>query len=262
MAGRKKKQKCPEVAGWMTTFTDMTTLLLTFFILMFTTAEVDGYELKLILSSFTGSFGIMPGGLTLQDGPLAQMGMTVETLPSKEAADNLAKAVKEAESQFKPETTQKKIKVTDNVRGLIISIPAQAYFEPDSAELKPKGKVILEKVSRLLLNLKSDYGVNNQVEIEGHASKEPESTSFRNNLSHIWERNLDLSLERAKNVEKYLIEKYQEKGERPIIEKRKGKLPIAKFVAKGFGEFQPLENNDSPESRYWNRRVDIVINRD
>ncbi len=248
---RNKKQKCPRIAGWMTTFTDMTTLLLTFFILMFTVAEIDGYELRLILSSFTGSFGVMEGGLTLQKGPLAEMGMTVETLPSKKAANKLSKAFNEADSDFKSKI-DRRIKMTENLRGYIISIPAQAYFEQGSASLTPKGKELMEKIAKLIKNIKTNTGINSQIEIEGHASREPEGNKMY--------RNLELSTARAITIERFFIE---ESGVSPTIDRSdQGKSPLAKFVVKGFGEFQPLETNDFEAGRASNRRVDIVIKRD
>ena len=53
-ADKKRKKKCPPegAAEWLVTYGDMTTLLLTFFVLMFTTATVDGYKLKMILAAF------------------------------------------------------------------------------------------------------------------------------------------------------------------------------------------------------------------
>ena len=266
MADRKKEKKCEKgAAAWLLTYGDMTTLLLTFFILMFTVAEIDGHELKLILSSFTGSFGIMDGGLTLQPGPLAQMGMTVETLPSKKAAQKLSKALKEAQNEFKPEQKARRIRVSEDVRGLVISMAGQTYFEPDSAVIKPEGKRVLEKVARLILSIKANTGTDKQVEIEGHASLEPETVidkeKFNISKPKIWKRNLQLSTDRAKNVEIFLIERFIEREVLPVI-KLSDKKQIAKFVAKGYGEFQPLESNETPEERAWNRRVDIVIKRD
>ncbi|GMT49465.1 MAG: flagellar motor protein MotB [bacterium] len=261
-AVRKKKTKCPQMAGWMTTFMDMTTLLLTFFILMFTVAEIDGDELKLILSSFTGSFGVMPGGMTLQKGPLAEAGMTVETLPSKRAAEKLAKAFKEQTSKWKSPQTSRRIKVTEDIRGYVISIPGQAFFEPDKSEINDRGKELLGEIARLLLRLRVES--DTQVEIEGHASLEQYDGVKSGELSSQWERNLDLSTDRAKNVEKFFIRIFKDNKSPPIINigDKKNKKYIAKFIAKGYGEFEPLESDENPEARASNRRVDIIIKRD
>ncbi|MBA7634693.1 hypothetical protein ES703_42283 [subsurface metagenome] len=62
MPRKKKCPKCEEGApDWLLTYGDMTTLLLTFFIMMFTTAEVDGSELRMILAAFQG-LGNLRGG--------------------------------------------------------------------------------------------------------------------------------------------------------------------------------------------------------
>ena len=65
----------------MLTYGDMVTLLLTFFVMMYTTAEVDGSQLKLILAAFSG-LGVLEGGNTLQAGELAELGNNIMSLPS------------------------------------------------------------------------------------------------------------------------------------------------------------------------------------
>mgnify|MGYP001062106545 CR=1 FL=1 len=51
---KKERRKEEGTPDWMVTYGDMTTLLLTFFIMMFTTAEIDGSELRMILAAFQG----------------------------------------------------------------------------------------------------------------------------------------------------------------------------------------------------------------
>ena len=108
--GREKK--CPTPAngtpGWMTTFGDMNSLLLVFFIAMLTSAEVDGREMHLILSAFDGSMGALEGGNTLSKGELAELGNTVESLPAIEVGNQLAKAVKESVEMLSPEIKARK----------------------------------------------------------------------------------------------------------------------------------------------------------
>ena len=86
MPNPKKRERRVEEGSpqWMVTYGDMTTLLLTFFILMFTTAEIDGAELRMILAAFQG-LGTFRGGNTLQVGKLAELGHTIMSLPSREA---------------------------------------------------------------------------------------------------------------------------------------------------------------------------------
>ena len=85
MAGLKKKQSCPEgTPDWMLTYGDMTTLILTFFVLLYTAATISGSKLQLIIAAFTG-LGNLTGGNTLQVGKLAELGNDVMTLPSQQS---------------------------------------------------------------------------------------------------------------------------------------------------------------------------------
>ena len=79
---KQKKEECPALAEWQTTFSDMNQLLLTFFVLLISMAHFDVTEVQLILSPFQGGFGILPGGNTLNPGKLADMGNSMENLPS------------------------------------------------------------------------------------------------------------------------------------------------------------------------------------
>jgi len=114
MVIKKEKRKKRGTPAWMVTYGDMTTLLLTFFILMFTTAEIEGRELQLILSAFRGSLGMHTGGLTLSKGVLAELGQQIETLPSKEKGERLAKAVEKAVAIFQPEVKSRNVKITED----------------------------------------------------------------------------------------------------------------------------------------------------
>src|SRR6056297_3644049 len=123
MARPGKCKKCPPegAADWMLTYGDMVTLLLTFFVMMYTTAEVDGSQLKLILAAFSG-LGVLEGENTLQAGELAELGNNIMTLPSVDKGRALDKARKRAISQFQPEIKSKKVRVTEDERGLVISL--------------------------------------------------------------------------------------------------------------------------------------------
>ncbi len=234
---RKKERKGPRATpGYMTTFGDMMNLLLTFFILLLTTATIQGREFKLILSAFTGSFGMMSGGLTLSKGKLADMGMTIETLPSTQKGRKMAKARKKATHIFKPEIAAKKIRIREDERGLVITLMNDAYFDKAKYDLTSEIKEALDKVSVMLQNPE----IKNKVRIEGHTDNTPlkKDTIPRDN----WE----LSSQRSVSVVKYLIEQ--------------GVAP-QRLSAAGLGEYRPLpgNTNDTPEERALNRRIEIIL---
>ena len=91
MAERKKKQKIEDMPApaYMTTYGDMVTLLLTFFVLMYSAETAKGEDVQVILSAFKG-MGMMSGGNTLEEGKLAELGNTVDSLPSLEKGRSLS----------------------------------------------------------------------------------------------------------------------------------------------------------------------------
>ncbi len=91
----------------------------------------------------------------------------------------------------------------------------------------------LDKIAKIL----SSYP-ENTIMVEGHTDNVPISTKrFRDNWA--------LSTERALAVLNYLL--------------RNTKLDPVRFAAAGYGEYQPIVSNDTPENKALNRRVDIVV---
>ncbi len=236
MPRAKKCPKCEEGApDWLLTYGDMTTLLLTFFIMMFTTAEVDGSELRMILAAFQG-LGSLRGGNTLQVGKLAELGHTIMSLPSRERGSALDKARKTAISQFQPELKTKKVRIKEDERGLIISLAADSFFKPASGEIDiEESRKVLQRVS-VLLSAPELQG--RKFRIEGHTDSAPTDPAGE------WPTNWELSAARAVNVLHYLIDFG--------VDQRR-------FQVAGFADTVPLASNDTPEGRAYNRRVDIII---
>lgn len=234
---KQKKKKCPPegAADWLLTYGDMTTLLLTFFVLMYTTATVDGYKLKLILSAFSG-LGMFQGGMTLQAGRLAELGNTIESLPSMNRGRALDEARKKAVSLFQPEIKSQKVRVKEDERGLIISLAADSFFRPASAEVNiDETRDLLQRVAELLRSEELEEKI---FRIEGHTDSMPTDPGGP------WETNWELSAARSVNTLHYLVDF-------GVNEDR--------FQVAGFADTVPLASNETREGRAYNRRVDIVI---
>jgi len=219
----------------MLTYGDMVTLLLTFFVMLLTTATVDGHELRLILAAFPG-LGNLTGGNTLEAGPLAELGNTIESLPSMERGRALDQARREAISIFNPEIQSQQVRVQEDERGLVISLASDAFFDPASAEVNiEQTRSILQKLARLLNDDQLD---ERTFRIEGHTDSMPTDPNGP------WPSNWDLSVARSLNVFKYL----QEFG-----------VNEDQFQVMGLGDTRPLYDNATPEGRAYNRRVDVII---
>ncbi len=232
----KKCPKCEEgAADWLLTYGDMVTLLLTFFIMMFTTAEVDGSELRMILAAFQG-LGSLRGGNTLSVGKLAELGNSIMALPSRERGSALDKARKTAISTFQPELRTKKIRITEDERGLVISLAADSFFKRASAEVDiEEARSMLQRVAALLSS--ADLG-DRRFRIEGHTDSLPTDPDGP------WPTNWELSAARSMNVLHYLVDF-------GVNERQ--------FQVAGFADTVPLAANDSAEGRAYNRRVDIIL---
>ncbi len=223
----------------MVSWSDMTTLLLTFFIVMLSFAEIDGKDFYLVLTSFRGSLGMMTGGYSLSAGRLVEMGQNMKNLPATSKGNSLSNSVRKAVSMFKPELKTKKIRVSEDERGLVITLASDAFFDQGSAALKNEMKPVLNKVGNVIKN------IPNFVRIEGHTDGSP--ISYKSE-GRGYPTNWELSSARSVNVLRYLSEDEGVNGK--------------KLSAVAFGDQRPLDSNDTPEGRAYNRRVDVVILRD
>ena len=238
MVHKKKKEK-KGAPAWMTSFADMVTLLLTFFILMFNMNDITGRDFYLVLSSFKGSLGMFQGGSSLSKGRLEELGFNMLNLPSRQQGRALAKSLKRAIEAFKPEIQSKKIRVMEDERGLVITLSGDAYFAPGSARLREDTKGVLNKVAHIVRL------VPNLLRIEGHTDNRPIPPR---GVKEGYETNWELSSARAISVLRYLAE---EKSVRP-----------EQMSSVAYGQFRPIDDNNMPEGRAYNRRVDLVILRD
>jgi chemotaxis protein MotB len=125
------QEKCVIVkkgaAEWMTTYSDMVTLLLCFFVLLMNPEAIDGARMELIMYSFNG-LGPLAGGNTLEVGELAELGNSIMAMPSQSKGAGLDQARKTAVSLFKPEIQSDKVKVSEDERGLIITLASDVFF--------------------------------------------------------------------------------------------------------------------------------------
>ena len=235
-----KKRKKNEVKGpppWMVTMGDMNNLLMCFFIIMMGEETViSADDFRMAVSSFRGNIGMMEGGSSLSKGSLAEMGQSVMTLPSAEKGKALGKRVSKAAEIFKPEIAAKAVRISEDERGLIISLASDLFFDSGSAKLKSEMRPVLTKVSNIIRS------TPNFVRIEGHTdSNVIRQTQLREGYRTNWE----LSASRSLAVLLYMT------NEESVNPKQLSSV--------AFGEFRPIDKNDTPEGRAYNRRVDIVI---
>jgi chemotaxis protein MotB len=184
----------------------------------------------------TVGLGALIGGNTLSPGKLAELGNTVATMPATKKGSSLGDAKRNAESFFAAELRSNKIRITTDERGLVISLTSDAFFNPASDQIN------LEESREILLQLavflsSNDLG-NHKLRIEGHTDSTPTDPNGP------WKSNWQLSTARSISVLSFLTDV-------GVVENR--------FQVAGFADTVPIANNNTPEGRAYNRRVDIII---
>ena len=236
MAKEKKEPEKPSTA-WQGTYGDMITLMLCFFVMLYDPTEIDITQLATITQSLQmNETESVNGGMSLSTGKLSDLGNTINSLPAIEKGRSLGLAKKKAVSLFAPDIKSNRITITSDERGLVISLAADNFFEEGSADLN------IDETRETLLRLsdffKDSELKNRRFRIEGHTDNTPVAADSK------FISNWELSAGRAMNVLHYLADFGVDEN---------------KFSVAGYADTRPKFSNDSPETRAYNRRVDIII---
>ncbi len=157
----------------------------------------------------------------------------VQTIKSlSQQLDELRSTKAELERQLQKEIARGDVSVTMGQRGLVVTVVAEVLFGSGKAKVKPQGQTVLNKVANVLGPMSED------IAIEGHTDNVPIKFSR-------WKSNWELSAQRALNVLHYFED---DKGINP-----------QRLSATGYGPYQPIASNDTPEGKQMNRRVEIII---
>lgn len=233
---RKKKHVEEEGGGerWLITYADLITLLLAFFILMYTMSKQDSKKYQEVAAHlkaiFTGSTAILATGNVAGKVPIE--------LSFKGGAENVAALKEQLEKELREigdkgaADTMQKISLISDERGLVVRAMEKAFFDTGKADLTSRARSALDSITPVLLSMP------NHMRVEGHTDNVPINTSeFRSN----WE----LSVRRATEVVRYLIEQHG--------------FPPGRISASGYAEYRPIASNDTAEDRAKNRRIEIII---
>ncbi|QQY80728.1 chemotaxis protein MotB [Keratinibaculum paraultunense] len=229
MRKRRRKEEESNVGNWLTTYSDMVTLLLCFFVLLFSFSEIDAQKFRSIMSSFQGGTGVLEGGTTLDlnENLESSEGLLEEDLEElKDILEKYADSIGLGEE----------IILSVEERGLVVRFMDSVLFDSGKADLKPESKKILKNVADIL---NRDEFKDKLIKVEGHTDTDPIIYSKK------YPTNWELSAIRATNVLRYLVEEGNIKGSR--------------ISSSGYSYYRPIAPNDTPENKAKNRRVDIVI---
>lgn len=148
--------------------------------------------------------------------------------------DELSRAKGALEQKLSGEINDKQIKLQMMEKGLVITVVGDLLFDSGKAKIRPEAYPLLEKVSSVLKDNMSQFNIG----IEGHTDNVPiKHSGYKSN----WE----LSTTRALSVLHYLADVQGVSAER--------------LSAIGYGEYRPVDSNETKSGRKQNRRVEIVI---
>lgn len=216
-------------ADWIVTYGDMMSLLLTFFILLVSMADIQKQKYEALVESLRRSFGTSAG--TASGGPgapmLKGMGVSNRQTPSQPKSENGAKKGTKEDGPRGPYHRTMIIRPGRNP-----TLGGVIYFDETSSELSPQNREVLQRTANLF------RGKLQKVEVRGHSSSYPlpPDSPYANH----W----DLAYARCRHTMEYL-------GQLGVDPKR---IRIA--VA---GDNEPLHTSPDPLLRKENARVEVFM---
>lgn len=232
MPKKKEEEQSGGAPEWMVTFSDAMTLLMVFFILLFSMSTIDEKKEQKLTSAFNDIFN--GGG----SNPISDEGIGDDIFMNSEDGENgFEDQINETLLDTLKEVIHNKglqdfISVERVERGVSVILVDSLLFQSGSDDLKLESKEVLLDIATVLNE------IDNQIIIEGHTDNLPINTyKFASN----WE----LSASRAVVVTRFLVE---HAGIKPT-----------RISAQGYGEFRPIVINDTAENKAKNRRVNILI---
>lgn len=234
---------------WLLTYADLITLLMVFFIVLYSISQMDKAKYIQLAQALQASFlrsnvsnSLLEVSPTPVDSEAKLPHAAANSLEGTRGPDpaqarqaeglRLQEVGRLVQKELQAAGLAGKVTVTLEEQGLVVSFPELIFFEKGYADLKPASRAILHRIAPVLAKIPNDLSV------EGHTDDLPINT-FR------YPSNWELSVARAVVVARYLVE---QEG-----------LPPTRLSATGYGEWRPRFPNDTEENRAKNRRVDLVI---
>lgn len=244
MSNKRKKKGGDEenVERWLLTYSDMITLLMAFFIMMYSMSVISLSKFQRVAASIRSSFGnkVADGGTSVMQSsagktvmnPAGGNSIVPSILPNSNPLIP-GKVANQIRQYIKQNHLENVLRVQETQRGLVVSmLTDKVMFQKGRADLTPEAIRLLNTVAGLIAK------TNSHIRVEGNTDNLPINTErFPSN----WE----LSTARASIVVRHLIEKC-------------GIAPD-RLSAAGYADSRPVYPNDTEYHRRLNRRVDLVI---
>lgn len=253
-------QKQTNIPAWMVTYADLMSLLLCFFVLLLSFAEIDAQKFRRVADELSKAFGVQRDieAMQIPMGTSAVMQNFSPATPDRTLIEEIRQRTMQHQPQLESmrnmletQQRQRSLQVASRVEALlaaslpegvaeitvdetrvVVRIAENGTFSSGTATVTPAFNSLLQELALLLGEL------TGTVSIEGHTDNVPIRTAqFRSN----W----DLSAMRAASVANVLV--------------ASGEITPARLFIQGFAETRPLATNATPDGRAANRRVEMTI---
>lgn len=211
---------------WLTTFNDMITLLMVFFVLLFSMGSLDVKRFKHFQNALQSAMGI------LNAGRHAPVGIITDQPPVPGQETESGEGTLPSGSRPSSEIDTRGLEAVYTSDGIHLTLDDKLLFGTGSTRLTAGGEALLNRVSHIIKPLKRT------IRVEGHTDNRPIATTD-------YPSNWELSTARAVSVVKYLI---HATGIAPRY-----------LAAAGYGDSRPRAPNDTERNMSKNRRVEIIL---
>ncbi|RUR33428.1 type VI secretion system protein TssL [Vreelandella andesensis] len=256
-------QKQTNIPAWMVTYADLMSLLLCFFVLLLSFAEIDAEKFRRVAEELSKAFGVQRDveATQIPMGTSAVLQHFSPAVPDRTLLDEVRQRTTQQQPQLESmrsmldaQRRQRTLQVADSLEALlkasslegvasievdqfrvVVRISEQGTFGSGNADVMPAFAGLLAELSTVLA------AVSGTISIEGHTDNVPIQTSR-------FQSNWDLSALRASSVANVLVATEQ--------------LTPEKLMIQGFADTRPLVSNNTAEGRAVNRRVELKIDLD
>ena len=236
MASIKKKSSGGGGANWMDTYGDMVTLLLCFFVLLYSMSSLDANKWEWIVQQFNKDYSptepVEPG--PSPDNTTSGGGNALPTTSDVDVAMDELYEFLVSYAQGNPDSS---ISVSQGDGYVFISFDDTVFFDGNSSYIRDEGKVILDGI---IPALEKAGPYIDELKVLGHTAQQ-----YADRPNPV-PNDRRLASNRATEVVIYLQE-------------RLTSLAPGRLIAEGIGQWRPVSGNETNESRARNRRVDMVV---
>lgn len=232
---KKRNKSSSGGANWMDTYGDLVTLLLCFFVLLYSISTVDQAKWVQIVKSFN------PNAVEVSQIAIDNIEDATDEVPNhvKDGSmdvddfDSLYEALKKAVEEAGIEG---QVEMYQGDGYTYVTFRDNVFFSGDSSIIRDEGKVVLDQFATIISGVSDSI---KEIEILGH------TTQADPNVPNEPESDRVLSAERAARVTAYI--------------QQRTTVPADRLVAVSYGQFRPIAPFDTEENRARNRRVEMLI---